>query len=93
MKKTLLSTGIITLLGLSACGGDLPGDVTVTEDTDVVVLEEPFVRVVVNPATADLNVPNIFLMNLNANYFDCHLNNNLLCYRSSTAHQEESTNL
>ncbi|WP_293745929.1 VolA/Pla-1 family phospholipase [uncultured Paraglaciecola sp.] len=74
MKKTLLSTGIITLLGLSACGGDLPGDVTVTDDTEVVVLEEPFVRVVFNPATADLNVPNDFLMIPSGNFFDFTLN-------------------
>jgi Pla-1/cef family extracellular lipase len=74
MKKTLLSTGIITLLGLSACGGDLPSDVTVTDDTQEVVLEEPFVRVVFNPATADLNVPNDFLMIPNGNFFDFTLN-------------------
>jgi Pla-1/cef family extracellular lipase len=74
MKKTLLSTGIITLLGLSACGGDLPGDVTVTDVNQQVVLEEPFVRVVFNPATADLNVPNDFLMIPNGNFFDFTLN-------------------
>lgn len=74
MKKTLLSTGIITLFGLSACGGDLPGDVTVTDETQDVVLEEPFVRVVFNPATADLNVPNDFLMIPNGNFFDFTLN-------------------
>jgi hypothetical protein len=33
MKKTLLSTGIITLFGLLACGGDLPRDVTVADET------------------------------------------------------------
>jgi Pla-1/cef family extracellular lipase len=74
MKKILLSTGIITLFGLSACGGDLPGDVTVTDETQVVVLEEPFVRVVFNPATADLNIPNDFLMIPNGNFFDFTLN-------------------
>ncbi|PKG99648.1 VolA/Pla-1 family phospholipase [Paraglaciecola sp. MB-3u-78] len=74
MKKTLLSTGIITLFGLSACGGDLPGDVTVTDETQEVVLEEPFVRVVFNPATADLNVPNDFLMIPSGNFFDFTLN-------------------
>lgn len=74
MKKTLLSTGIVTLLGLSACGGDLPGDVTVTDEVIEVVLEEPFVRVVFNPATADLNVPNDFLMLPNGNFFDFTLN-------------------
>lgn len=74
MKKTLLSTGIITLLGLSACGGDLPGDVTVTEETEEVVLEAPFVRVVFNPATADLNIPNDFLMIPKGNFFDFTLN-------------------
>ena len=74
MKKTLLSTGIITLFGLSACGGDLPGNVTVTDETEEVVLEEPFVRVVFNPATADLNVPNDFLMIPSGNFFDFTLN-------------------
>lgn len=74
MKKTLLSTGIIALLGLSGCGGDLPGDVSVTEETEEVVLEEPFVRVVFNPATADLNVPNDFLMIPSGNFFDFTLN-------------------
>jgi Pla-1/cef family extracellular lipase len=74
MKRTLLSTGIVALLGLSACGGDLPGDVTVTDETEVVVLEEPFVRVVFNPATADLNVPNDFLMIPTGNFFDFTLN-------------------
>lgn len=74
MRKTLLSTGIITLLGLSACGGDLPGDVIVTDETQEVVLEEPFVRVVFNPATADLNVPNDFLMIPSGNFFDFTLN-------------------
>jgi Pla-1/cef family extracellular lipase len=74
MKKTLLSTGIIALLGLSACGGDLPGDVTVTDETGDVVLEEPFARVVFNPATADLNVPNDILMIPSGNFFDFTLN-------------------
>jgi Pla-1/cef family extracellular lipase len=59
---------------LSACGGDLPGDVTVTDEIQVVVLEEPFVRVVFNPATADLNIPNDFLMLPNGNFFDFTLN-------------------
>jgi hypothetical protein len=67
MKIILLSAGIISLFGLSACGGDLPGNVTVTDDTQEVVLEEPFVRVVFNPATADLNIPN-------GNFFDFTLN-------------------
>ena len=74
MKKTLLSSGIIALLGLSACGGDLPGDVKVIDETEEVVLEEPFVRVVFNPATADLNVPNDFLMIPSGNFFDFTLN-------------------
>jgi hypothetical protein len=74
MKKKLLSTGIISLLGLSACGGDLPSDVTLTDVNQQVVLEEPFVRVVFNPATADLNVPNDFLMIPNGNFFDFTIN-------------------
>jgi Pla-1/cef family extracellular lipase len=74
MKKTLLSIAIITLLGLSACGGDLPADVTVTDKTQEVVLEEPFARVVFNPATADLNIPNDFLMIPSGNFFDFTLN-------------------
>ena len=74
MKKTLLSTGILALFGLSACGGDLPGDVKVTDETQEVVLEQPFVRVVFNPATADLNVPNDFLMIPSGNFFDFTLN-------------------
>jgi uncharacterized protein YcfL len=39
MKKILLSTGIITLFGLSACGSDLPENVTVTDEIQEVVLE------------------------------------------------------
>ena len=74
MKKILLSAGIISLFGLSSCGGDLPGNVSVTDDTQEVVLEEPFVRVVFNPATADLNIPNDFLMIPNGNFFDFTLN-------------------
>ncbi|MFT6993226.1 MAG: Pla-1/cef family extracellular lipase, partial [Paraglaciecola sp.] len=74
MKKTLISTGIVTLLGLSACGGDLPGDATVTGEVQEVVLEEPFVRVVFNPVTADINVPNDFLMIPSGNFFDFTLN-------------------
>ena len=74
MKRTLLSTGVIILFGLSACGGDLPGDVTVTDDTQEVVLEKPFVRVVFNPATADINLPNDFLMIPGGNFFDFTLN-------------------
>jgi hypothetical protein len=38
------------------------------------VLEKPFVRVVFNPATANLNVPNNFLMIPNGNFFDLTLN-------------------
>jgi hypothetical protein len=74
MKIILLSAGIISLFGLSACGGVLPVNVTVTDDTQEVVLEEPFVRVVFNPATADLNIPNDFLMIPNGNFFDFTLN-------------------
>jgi Pla-1/cef family extracellular lipase len=74
MKKTLISTGIITLFGLSACGGDLPGNVTVTDEVQEVILEEPFVRVIFNPATADINVPNDFLMIPSGNFFDFTLN-------------------
>ena len=74
MNKTLISTGIITLLGLSACGGDSPKDVTITDEPQEVVLEEPFARVVFNPATADLNIPNDFLMIPSGNFFDFTLN-------------------
>ena len=74
MKKILLSTGIITLFGLSACGSDLPENVTVTDEIQEVVLEKPFVRVVFNPATSNLNVPNDFLMIPNGNFFDFILN-------------------
>jgi hypothetical protein len=74
MKKILLSTGIITLFGLSACGSDLPENVTVTDEIQEVVLEKPFVRVVFNPATSNLNVPNDFLMIPNGNFFDFTLN-------------------
>ena len=74
LNKTLISTGIITLLGLSACGGDSPKDVTITDEPQEVVLEEPFARVVFNPATADLNIPNDFLMIPSGNFFDFTLN-------------------
>ena len=73
-EKILLCIGVIILFGLSACGGDLPGDVTVTDDTQEVVLEKPFVRVVFNPATADINLPNDFLMIPGGNFFDFTLN-------------------
>ncbi len=74
MKKILLSAGMITLLGLSACGGDSPRDVTVIGEPEEVVPEQPFVRVVFNPATADLNIPNDFLMIPSGNFFDFTLN-------------------
>lgn len=74
MKKTLLMSGIITLFGLSACGGDVPGDVQVIDETQEVVLEEPYVRIIFNPATADLNVPNDFLMIPSGDFFDFTLN-------------------
>ncbi|MEP1446802.1 MAG: VolA/Pla-1 family phospholipase [Paraglaciecola sp.] len=74
MKKTLLMSGLISLFGLSACGGDLPDDIQVIDETEEVVLEKPYVRVVFNPATADLNVPNDFLMIPNGDFFDFTLN-------------------
>lgn len=74
MKKSLLSLSIITLVGLSGClGGNTP-ELTTVEEAEEVVLEEPYVRVVFNPATGDLNIPNDFLMIPNGNFFDFTLN-------------------
>jgi Pla-1/cef family extracellular lipase len=75
MKKSLLSVGVFTLLGLTGCVGDgVDSDVPLTSEPEVVVLEEPFARVVFNPASADLNVPNDFLMIPSGNFFDFTLN-------------------
>jgi Pla-1/cef family extracellular lipase len=74
MKKSLLSFSILSLVGLSGClNGDTP-ELTVDEEQEEVVLEEPFVRVVFNPATGDINIPNDFLMIPSGNFFDFTLN-------------------
>jgi Pla-1/cef family extracellular lipase len=74
MKKSLLSLSIIMLVGLSGClGGNTP-ELTTVEEPEEVVLEEPYVRVVFNPATGDLNIPNDFLMIPSGNFFDFTLN-------------------
>ncbi|MGS2720172.1 VolA/Pla-1 family phospholipase [Paraglaciecola aestuariivivens] len=75
MKKSLLSVGVLTLFGLSGCIGEdgkplLPAQ----EVPEEVVLEAPYARVVFNPGSGDLNVPNDFLMIPSGNFFDFTLN-------------------
>lgn len=75
MKKSLLSVGVCSLLGLSGCiGDDSQQDVPIFEEPEEIVLEEPFVRVVFNPASGDLNIPNDFLMIPTGSFFDFTLN-------------------
>jgi Pla-1/cef family extracellular lipase len=74
MKKRLLSLSIFTLVSLSGCLDSDSPEVTVVEVPDEVVLEEPYVRVVFNPASGDINIPNDFLMIPSGNFFDFTLN-------------------
>lgn len=61
MKKCLLGFSILSLVGLSGClNGDSP-EVVIDKVTEEVVEEEPFVRVVFNPAGGDINITNDFL--------------------------------
>lgn len=59
MKRLLICTAIATSLGLSGCGGG--GDDLSTVEAEAVV-EKPFARILFDPAAANLNVPNDFLM-------------------------------
>jgi Pla-1/cef family extracellular lipase len=75
MKKSLLSVSVFSLLGLTACGSDEslrddPGFQPMTATP----VEQPFVRVVFDPASGDLNIPNDLLMLPNGNFFDFTLN-------------------
>ncbi|WP_158969034.1 VolA/Pla-1 family phospholipase [Paraglaciecola sp. L3A3] len=77
MKKALLSIGILCALGITACGGsDSRKDDPIFTEPDNSEAEKPFVRVVFNPATSDLNVPNDLLMLPAAgnSFFDFTLN-------------------
>ncbi|KXI30812.1 VolA/Pla-1 family phospholipase [Paraglaciecola hydrolytica] len=66
MKKILLSTSIAAVMGLSGCGG---GD-TVKEQDANTAKDKPYVRVVFDPATSNLNIPNDLLMIPNDDLFD-----------------------
>ena len=67
MKKILLSSSIAAVLGLTGCGG------SDNQDTDVTI-DKPYVRVVFDPATSNVNVPNDLLMIPNGDLFDFTLN-------------------
>lgn len=74
MKRSLISIGVCSLIGLSGCLSDDMPVVPVEESPEEVVLEAPYARVVFNPATGDLNVPNDFLMIPSGDFFDFTLN-------------------
>ncbi|MGB3724984.1 MAG: VolA/Pla-1 family phospholipase [Glaciecola sp.] len=57
MKKLLVSTCILTALGLAGCGGETIEDLQA--ETPV---ETPFSRVLFDPANGNLNIPNDLLM-------------------------------
>lgn len=66
MKKLLLGSSIVAALGLSGCGG---GD-SLYEQSANTTKDTPYVRVVFDPATSDLNLPNDLLMIPNGDLFD-----------------------
>ncbi|GAC32030.1 VolA/Pla-1 family phospholipase [Paraglaciecola polaris] len=69
MKKLLLSASITAVLGLTGCSGDSVAD----KETNTPV-EKPFARVVFDPATSTLNLPNDLVMLPSGNFFDFTLN-------------------
>lgn len=70
MKKILLSTSIAAVLGLVGCGG---GDTVYEQNADT-PKAKPYVRVVFDPATSNLNIPNDLLMIPSGKLFDFTLN-------------------
>ncbi len=67
MKKLLVCTAIATTLGLSGCGGGGEALTTVLEETPI---DKPFARIVFDPATRSLNVPNDLLTLPSGSLFD-----------------------
>jgi len=70
MKKLLISATIAAALGLTGCGG---GE-TLDEIKTNTPVDKPFARIIFDPATANLNVPNDLLMLPNSQLFDFTLN-------------------
>ena len=70
MNKILLSTSIAAVLGLVGCGG---GDTVYEQNADT-PKAKPYVRVVFDPATSNLNIPNDLLMIPSGKLFDFTLN-------------------
>lgn len=67
MKKLLVCTAIAATLGLSGCGGGGEALTTVQNETPDV---KPFARIVFDPATRNLNVPNDLLTLPSGSLFD-----------------------
>ena len=73
MKKCLLGFRILSLVGLFGCLNRDSPEVVIDKVTEEVVEEEPFVRVVFNPAGGDINITNDFLW-YPVDFFDFTLN-------------------
>lgn len=75
MNKALISIGILCAFGMSACGGSNSNkDDPRFQEPETPTIEEPYVRVVFNPASGDINVPNDLLMIPDGDFFDFTLN-------------------
>lgn len=74
MKRSLISIGVCSLIGLTGCLSDDMPDIPVEQGPEEVLLEAPFARVVFNPGSGDLNVPNDFLMIPSGDFFDFTIN-------------------
>ncbi|MGJ8682827.1 VolA/Pla-1 family phospholipase [Paraglaciecola sp.] len=75
MRKLLSGIGICFVFGLNGCGGsDSNKSNPIFEEPQVPIADEPYIRVVFNPATSDLNIPNDLLMLPSGNFFDFTLN-------------------
>lgn len=70
MKKLLISASIAAVFGLTGCGG---GE-TLDEVKQQTATEQPFARVVFDPAAGNMNFPNDFLMIPSGDFFDFTLN-------------------
>lgn len=71
MKKLLISATIATALGLTGCGG---GGESLSEIKTNTPVDKPFARIIFDPASSNLNVPNDLLMLPNGKLFDFTLN-------------------